>query len=288
MKSQRFFCLIVLLVFLVQPLDAAGKTITVVHTNDLHSHLLGFSPNIDYTPLETGDDATVGGWARVASVIAEVKHNRTNPVLVLDAGDFLMGSLFHMLSREEAFELRLMGVMGYDVVTLGNHEFDLRPAGLARILSTAERFGRIPSIVLSNAVFSRESAADDDLERIFARGVVRPYRIIEKDGIRIGLFGLMGKDAAEVAPFASPVTFEDPTAAARKMVEKLRGQERADIVICLSHSGLADDPGRSEDEILAGKVPGIDIIISGHTHTKTDLRRVHDTLIVQALSLIHI
>ncbi|MBA7559479.1 hypothetical protein ES708_01094 [subsurface metagenome] len=284
MRSQRFFCLVVLIVFLAQPLDAAGKTITIIHSNDLHSHLLGFSPNIDYTPLETGDDTTVGGWARIAGVIKEVKRSRTNPVLVLDAGDFLMGSLFHMLSREEAFELRLMGAMGYDVVTLGNHEFDLKPAGLARILVTADRLGRIPSIVLSNAIFSAESAADDDLEGIFARGIVRPYRIVEKDGIRIGLFGLMGRDAAEVAPFASPVTFEDPAIAARRMVERLRGEERADIVICLSHSGLADDPERSEDEVLAKEVPGIDIIISGHTHTKTDVRTVNDTIIVQAWS----
>ncbi|MBW2673840.1 MAG: bifunctional metallophosphatase/5'-nucleotidase [Deltaproteobacteria bacterium] len=287
MKLLRLVCLIVGIVSIASiatPLCAAGKTITIIHTNDLHSHLLGFSPNIDYTPLETGDDATVGGWARIAGVIKKVKRNRTNPVLVLDAGDFLMGSLFHMLSREEAFELRLMGEMGYDVVTLGNHEFDLKPAGLARILMAAELSGRIPSIVLSNAVFSRESAADDDLERVFARGVVRPYRVIEKDGIRIGLFGLMGRDAAEVAPFASPVTFEDPVTTARRMVERLRGEEKAEIVICLSHSGLADDPERSEDEILAGEVPGIDIIISGHTHTKTDLRMVNDTMIVQAWS----
>ncbi|MDO9515221.1 MAG: bifunctional UDP-sugar hydrolase/5'-nucleotidase [Syntrophales bacterium] len=256
----------------------------MVHSNDLHSHFLGFSPNIDYTPLETGDDATVGGWARIASVIKEVKRSRTSPVLVLDAGDFLMGSLFHMLSREEAFELRLMGAMGYDVITLGNHEFDLKPAGLARILMAAERSGQIPAIVSSNAVFNPESAADDDLEQVFARGVVSPYRIIEKDGIRIGLFGLMGRDAAEVAPFASPVTFEDPAVAARRMVERLRGEEKADIVICLSHSGLADDPDRSEDEILAKEVPGIDIIISGHTHTKTDARMVNDTIIVQAWS----
>jgi 5'-nucleotidase len=284
MKLFRLVCLIVGIVLITQSLWAAQKTITIVHTNDLHSHLLGFSPNIDYTPMQIGDDVTVGGWARIAGLINEIKSNRSNPVLVLDAGDFLMGSLFQMLSREEAFELRLMGTMGYDVVTLGNHEFDLKPAGLARILSTAERLGRIPSIVLSNAVFSHESAADDDLEAIFARGVVRPYRVIERDGIRIGLFGLMGRDAAEVAPFASPVTFEDPVMAAKRMVEKLRGGERVDIVICLSHSGLDDDPGRSEDEILARRVPGIDIIISGHTHTKTDLRRVDDTLIVQAWS----
>jgi len=87
-----------------------------------------------------------------------------------------------------------------------------------------------------------------------------------------------------VAPFASPVTFEDPVATARRMVERLRGEEKADIVICLSHSGLVDDPERSEDEVLAKEVSGIDIIISGHTHTKTDVRMVNNTIIVQAWS----
>jgi 5'-nucleotidase len=91
------------------------KLLTIIHTNDLHSHLLGFSPNIDYTPLRTGDDQTIGGWARIAALIKLEKAKRTNPTLVLDAGDFLMGSLFHMVAREEALELRLMKEMGYGV-----------------------------------------------------------------------------------------------------------------------------------------------------------------------------
>ena len=282
MKSKCWFYLMLFLVLVAQPIGAAdGKMLTIVHSNDLHSHLLGFSPNIDYTPAETGDDKTVGGWARLATVIRDVKQNRTNPVLVVDSGDFLMGSLFHMLSREEAFELRLMKVMGYDVITLGNHEFDLKPAGLARIL-TANQQNQIPSIVFSNAIFSSESKADDELEKIFAEGLVAPYLVLKKDGVRIGFFGLMGKDAAEVSPFAAPVKFEDPVAVAKRMVKKLREEERADIVICLSHSGLSDNPEKSEDEVLAREAPGIDIIFSGHTHTKTDVRKVNDTVIVQA------
>lgn len=282
MKSKCWFYLMLFVLLVAQPIGAAdGKMITIVHSNDLHSHLLGFSPNIDYTPSETGDDKTVGGWARIATVIRDVKQDRTNPVLVVDAGDFLMGSLFHMLSREEAFELRLMKAMGYDVVTLGNHEFDLKPAGLTRIL-TANQRDQIPFIVSSNAIFSSESKADDELEKVFAEGIVEPYLVLEKDGVRIGFFGLMGKGAAEVAPFASPVKFEDPVAAAKRMVKKLREGEKADIVVCLSHSGLSDNPEKSEDEVLAREAPGIDIIISGHTHTKTDVRKVNDTLVVQA------
>ena len=279
-------CLVLfLLVFAIALPAGAEKMITIVHSNDMHSHFLGFSPNIDYSPLATGNDATVGGWARIASVIREVKQSRTNPVLVVDAGDFLMGSLFHLLSREEAFELRLMNAMGYDAATLGNHEFDLRPAGLARIIGAAQRQGQMPPILLSNVIFSGESSEDDELEKLFAKGIVEPYKVIEKNGIRIGLFGLMGRDAAEVAPFASPVTFADPVAAAKRVVQKLRDKEQVDLVICLSHSGLSDDPETSEDEVLAREVPEIDVIISGHTHTKTDgVRKVGNTLVVQAWS----
>lgn len=265
------------------PVLATEKTLTIIHTNDMHSHLLGASPNIDYTPQTTGDDKTIGGWARIAALIKTVRQNRANPVLVLDGGDFMMGSLFHMLSREEAFELRLMQMMGYDAVTLGNHEFDLKPGGLARILTTARKAGEIPPVVLSNAVFSRDSDADDSLEEVFNRGLVQPYLIVEKGGIRIGLFGLMGKDAAEVAPFASPVHFADPIASAREMVRRLREEEKVDMVICLSHSGLSPDKDRSEDEILARETAGIDVIISAHTHTKTKgPLTVNGTIIVQA------
>ncbi len=272
-----------LLIMISQQIVAAEKTLTIIHSNDLHSHFLGAPPNIAYTSFITGDDETIGGLARIATIIKTVKENRKNPVLILDAGDFMMGSLFHMLSREHSFELRLLSMMGYDAATLGNHEFDLKPDGLARILRTAHSYGQIPPLVLSNAVFSQESSKDDSLEKIFTRGIVKPYHMLEKAGLRIGIFGLMGKDAAEVAPFSSPVTFDDPIATAQKIVKTLRETEKADMVICLSHSGLSENKKRSEDEILAREVNGIDIIISGHTHTKIkEALLVNDTIIVQA------
>ena len=84
---------------LIQQAAAAETALTIIHSNDMHSHFLGAAPNIDYTPLVTGDDETIGGWARIATVIKQVRGNHSNPVLVVDAGDFLMGSLFHLLSR---------------------------------------------------------------------------------------------------------------------------------------------------------------------------------------------
>jgi len=282
MKILRFSVLLVIL-FWSANLFAGEKVLTIIHTNDLHSHLLGFSPNIDYRPDVTGGDDTRGGWARIATILKQEREKRKNPVLVLDGGDFLMGSLFHMISREEAVELRLMKEMGYDAVTLGNHEFDLKPRGLAQILQSAEAKGGMPSIVFSNAIFSKESDRDDTLEGAFKKGLVKPYMVVEKGGMKIGIFGLMGKDAAEKAPFASGVKFKNPVETAKEMVKVLREKEKADMVICLSHSGLSKNKARSEDEILAREVQGIDVIVGGHSHTRLDKPlTVNSTLILQA------
>ena len=264
-------------------LFAEEKLLTIIHTNDLHSHLLGFSPNIDYTPLRTGDDQTVGGWARIAAVIKSEKTTRANPTLVLDAGDFLMGSLFHMVAREEALELGLMKEMGYDVITLGNHEFDLTPHGLARILNSAYQKGGMPQIVFSNPIFHPANTEDNTLEDSFKKGIVKPYIIKEIQGIRIGIFGIFGKDAAEVSPFARPMKFRDPIETSREMVKTLREKEKTDLVICLSHGGLRENKSFSEDDRLAKEVPGIDLIVGGHSHTKLkNPLMVNQTMIVQA------
>ncbi len=282
MKRTFIITISAAVIFIAASAMAAPKKLTIVHTNDMHSHLLGFSSNIDYTPDTTGDDETIGGWARISTVIKNVKKVRDNTVLVLDGGDFLMGSLFHMISREEGVELRIMKKIGYDAATLGNHEFDLKPDGLAKIISAAGRRGALPALLLANVQFS-DSEKDDSLEEIFRSGLVKPYTVLERDGLRIGIFGIIGKAAAEVAPFASPVTFTDPVASSREMVDTLRKKESADLVICLSHSGIWEDKTKSEDEILAREVDGIDVIISGHTHTKLDKPIViNDTIIVQA------
>jgi 5'-nucleotidase/UDP-sugar diphosphatase len=259
------------------------KSLTIIHTNDLHSHLLGHSPNTDYSPDILNDDDTLGGWARIAVAIQREKAARENPVLVLDAGDFLMGTLFHMISREEAVELVLMKEMGFDLTTLGNHEFDLKPAGLSRILRAAASKGGMPQIIASNMIFDPVEEADDALEQDFNQGLIKPYVVLKRSGIRIGVYGLLGADATETAPFAWPVTFRDIIETSEEMVQTLREKEGVDLVICLSHSGIWDDKKKSEDEILAKKVPGIDIIISGHTHTKLTEPIFHNnTIIVQA------
>lgn len=262
---------------------AAGKSITIVHTNDMHSHFQGFSPEVDYQPFKVNADETVGGWSRVAAVIQKIKREKSNPVLVMDAGDYTMGSFFHMLNREEAFELRLLKDMGYDAVGLGNHEFDLKPAGLAATLRTAKARGGAPQIIFANAGFDRQKPQLADLEDAFSETGVKSHAILERGGLKIGIFGILGKDAIEVSPFAKPLKFSDPVQTARDMVKILRDQEKVDLVICLSHGGLRDNPKKSEDEILAAEVKGIDIIVSGHTHTSLEKPIIiNGTIIVQA------
>ncbi len=272
---MKNFLLTVITLLLLCSVPLPAQDFTIIQTTDLHSHFLGFSPNIDYTPDTINDDTTVGGFARIATVINNIKKSRKNPVLLLDSGDFLMGSVFHLLCREEAFELRFMKKMGYDVITLGNHEFDLYPDGLARIIRAAQKYNALPAIVASNIVFSADSTDDDSLEKVFEDELIKPYTVITKGKLKIGFFGLIGKNAAEVAPFASPVTFADQVATAKQMVDILRNKEKVDVVICISHSGIRKykdkdeiDEGRSEDVQLAKEVKGIDVIVSGHTHVK--------------------
>jgi 5'-nucleotidase len=252
--------------------DAISSRLTIVHTNDLQSRLEGFAPDADYTPLSLNDDATVGGLARVATVIRSVRDRAPDRTLVLDGGDIFMGTLFHTLARETGAELRLLHEIGYDAAVLGNHEFDFRPAGLARILQSGLRDGPIPALLLSNIRFDPDSPADDELQGLFEQGVVRDRLVIERAGLRIGLFGLMGLDAAEVeAPYARPVGFDDPVPVARRMAERLRNEEKADLVICLSHGGVRRPPGAEswggEDVELARQAPGIDVLVGGHSHT---------------------
>lgn len=248
------------------------KKIIILHTNDLHSRLNGFSPESEYTPLITGDDVTRGGFARIAAILRDEKEKNQGITLTVDAGDFLMGTLFHALESRTGFQLRLMKKMGYDLVCLGNHEFDFGPERLAEIIAISASGGEIPAILLSNAVFNDTDPADDALGELYSENKINRKLIIERDGLKIGIFSLLGKDAVDVAPMSKPVKFSKQPSFAREMVKELKKQ-KCDIIICMSHSGVTKDKkGRwsGEDVKLAKSVRGIDIIVSGHTHTKLD------------------
>jgi 5'-nucleotidase / UDP-sugar diphosphatase len=279
----RKILLLIALAISVQSLT--GQRLTILHTNDMHSRLWGYSPESEYTPLTISDDQTKGGFARIASIISEYRNKQAESLLVVDAGDFLMGTIFHTAEAKTGFQLRLMKEMGYDMIGLGNHEFDFGPKELARILSkSAEQ--PIPGLLLSNIVFDSTKTADDSLEALYSSGIVEPYRIITRNGLKIGFFALIGDNAESVAPNAAPVQFSDRTLTAKYYARLLKQEEKADVVICLSHSGLMFDPEtgwKGEDMELAEMVPDIDVIISGHTHTSlTKPLIVNNIPIVQA------
>ena len=251
------------------------KTFTILHTNDMHSSFIGMGPSADYTPFTLNDDSTRGGYARLATLIAKRKEVRKGqgPVLVLDAGDYSMGTAFAAASREIGGELKLMGLMGYDATTFGNHEFDLGPDGLGRSISVAAKAGRIPAIVASNTNFTNKDKTLADLQHLTKSGVIRRFTVIERGGIRFGIFGLLGKEAQHYTS-GGAVTYSDIIETAKEMVTLLRDKEKVDLIIALSHGGMEKGKdGRfseGEDVRLARDVPGIDVVISGHSHTVLD------------------
>lgn len=287
MKKILVIVAVLALSFSGNILNAADKIqkISILHTNDMHSQFLGMSPNRDYTPFVTGDDNTLGGWSRVGATLDNLRSIReTNgiPVLTLDAGDFTMGTLFSMVITSESAELMLMKNMGYDAVCLGNHEFDFGPEGLADILTASKKSQQYPPLLMANIAFSQQNSADDRLEAIFKSGMVKPYIIVEKNGLKIGIFGLMGENAAFVSPNAKPVTFTDRATKSAEIVKLLK-QEKVDLIVCVSHGGLTETGKKSEEEMLAKAVPDIDVIVSGHTHTRIDKSiEVGKTIILQA------
>ena len=151
------------------------KTFTILHTNDLHSNLIGPSPASDYSPFTLNDDQTRGGFARLATLIARRKAARQaqGPVLILDAGDFSMGTAFAAAIRETGGELQLLARMGCDATTFGNHDFDLGPDGTAQAMTVAAKAGRLPAVVAANTTFEGSEPALDGLKRLAREGKLR-------------------------------------------------------------------------------------------------------------------
>ena len=249
------------------------KTFTILHTNDLHSNLIGMGPASDYTPFTLNDDKTRGGFARLATLIAARKDARKNqgPVLILDGGDYSMGTAFAAATRETGCELQLLSLMGCDATTFGNHDFDLGPDGTAQSIAVAAKAGRVPAVVASNTDFAANDATLAGLKRLAKNGVVRRYLVIERGGIRFGIVGLLGKEAQFYTDGAGAVKFADPIESAREMVKVLRETEKVDVIIALSHGGMTKGAdGRfidGEDVQLPKAVPGIDVVIGAHSHT---------------------
>ena len=257
------------------------KKVDVLFLHDIHSHLNAFST------VENGETQALGGVSKIKTLI-DAKKTENPDTLLLDGGDFSMGTLFQVVFEEEAPELRMLGDLGFDVTTLGNHEFDYKAKGLSNMLNRAvDSSDPLPSMVLCNVDWEamEEAGLTDDqqmLQAAFENIGVQDYVVIEKGDVNIAVIGVFGVDALDCAPNC-PLIFKDPVTAVKETVADILENEDVDMIACVSHSGTWDDTEKSEDEILAKNVPELDVIISGHTHTKLDEPIKHgNTYIVSA------
>ncbi|WP_299782559.1 bifunctional UDP-sugar hydrolase/5'-nucleotidase [uncultured Formosa sp.] len=221
------------------------KKITILHTNDVHSHIDPFGPN-------EGKNANLGGVAKRATLIDSIRLNNPN-TLLLDAGDIFQGTPYFNFYGGE-LEFKLMSKLKYDAATIGNHDFDNSVDGLYAQLPHAEFPFLISNYDFSNTVMDTHT---------------KPYKVFVKDGIKIGVFGV----GIELKGLVDPAMYKetkylDPVEASQEMTRILKEQEHCDLIICLSHLGYKYN---SEDKIddlkLAATTKDIDLIIGGHTHT---------------------
>ncbi|MDE5948329.1 MAG: metallophosphatase [Prevotella sp.] len=222
------------------------RQLVILHTNDTHSTVMPLSENLNDT-MKAGR----GGFLRR---IAMVKEERTKDpdLLLFDSGDFSQGSPYYTLYKGDV-EVRLMNLMDYDAVTIGNHEFDFGLENMARIFRMAE----FP-IVCANYDFTGTPV----------EGTVRPYVVLERKGLRIGVFGLSPRlDGLVSKENYRGVTFIDPIEKAREVAGLLRNDERCDVVVCLSHLGWLQAKPEVDDSTLIAATRDIDIVLGGHSHT---------------------
>ena len=246
---------------LLTNIKASVNDVTVLFTHDMHDNFEPFNIELDNKVVERG------GFARLYSAILK-EREIDNEALLIDGGDYSQGTLFQSIFATHAPSLRLMGMMGYDATVLGNHEFDFRTQGLANHLNSALSSGDdLVDILSSNTNYDVENKSDglNQLKKAVEEYGVKDYKIVEKNGVKIGMFGLMGYEADSNAPMAE-VEFLDYIEEAKR-VTKLLKAENVDMIVALSHSGTSSNPKQSEDEILAKEVGDIDVILSAHSHT---------------------
>jgi 5'-nucleotidase len=276
------------------------RRITILFTTDEHSHLFAYGNEGADWPLPTtaGDGSLVGGVARRATILSaerEAATLRGGESVVVSSGDFSQGTLAAVAFVPNNPDLGLMRALGYEVVALGNHEFELGPAALAAAVGGSVERGEAPPLVLTNVAFDATSPADDTLAALYGeRGSGKPItrsRIhATQRGLRIGFVSSMGFDAARGAAAAAPVNFGHAITAATTQadflasaaaiiqaeVDALRA-EGVDAVVMLGHGGITENPAvPGDDERLAALLTGVDLILAGHTHLQSGLRVVTD------------
>ena len=240
--KKRNICFLVFC-FMCFVVVAQTKQLTILHTNDTHSTIYPLSENIADT-MKAGR----GGFLRR---IAMLKSERAKDpdLLLFDSGDFSQGSPYYSMFKGDV-EAGLMNRMHYDAGTIGNHEFDFGLDNMARVFRSLN----FP-IVCANYDFSNTPLD----------GVVKPYVILHRKGLRIGVFGLCPVlDGLVGHKNYEPIRYEDPVEKAKEMVALLKAQ-RCDVIVCLSHLGW--DIGGMDDEAVIARTEGIDLVLGGHSHS---------------------
>lgn len=220
------------------------KQLVVLHTNDTHSCVMPINPNLADTAM-----ANRGGYLRRVAMIKQ--ERKANPDLLLfDSGDFSQGSSYYTMFKGDV-EVGLMNMMRYDAATIGNHEFDFGLENMARLF----RMAKFPIV-----------CANYDFTGTCVEGLVKPYTIIKRNGIKIGVFGLSPKMQGLVSDKnCKGVKFLDPTKSANDVVETLKNKEKCDLIVCLSHLGWNTED--TDDKLLMANTRNIDIVLGGHSHS---------------------
>lgn len=220
--------------------------LTILHTNDQHSRIEPFDSSYSRNPNQ-------GGFARRAALIQKIRGEEKN-VLLLDSGDIFQGTPYFNFFGGE-LEFKLMSMMGYDAATMGNHDFDNGLEGFKKVQPNA----KFPFL-----------CSNYDFKNTILDGHTLPYKIFDKNGIKVGIFGVGIELSGLVGKKSYGETlYLDPVETAQHYATFLRKEKKCDMIICLSHIGYdyKDDPKKISDKILAAKTDGIDLILGGHTHT---------------------
>lgn len=241
---KRILTILTIAVAVTLTAAAKGRQLLILHTNDTHSCVLPLNPNLADTML-----AGRGGFLRRAAMIDQMRKEDKD-LLLLDSGDFSQGSPYYTMFKGDV-ETELMNIMGYDAATIGNHEFDFGLENMARIFRKA----KFPIV-----------CANYDFTGTVVEGLVKPYVIIKRKGVRIGIFGLSPKlDGLVMASTCAGVRYSDPIKTANAVADKLKNEEKCDVVICLSHLGW--DEAELNDMEMMAKTRNIDLVLGGHSHS---------------------
>ncbi len=241
---KKILVLSLLIMAVAAGAQARGKRLLILHTNDTHSCVMPLNATLADT-----SKADRGGFIRRVAMVKE--ERKANPGLLLfDSGDFSQGSPYYSMFKGDV-EVGLMNMMRYDAATIGNHEFDFGLENMARLFRMAD----FP-IVCANYDFSGTCV----------EGLVKPYTVIKRNGVKIGVFGLAPKMKGLVSDKnCTGVKYLEPIKCANEMVEILKNKEKCDLIVCLSHLGWGS--GDAEDQQMMAQTRGIDIVLGGHSHT---------------------